>query len=282
MNVLEARVVLRDRAFLDVIDLAVRFCVRYWRSYAKLGAIVLPLAFLATWGVGALGGWEWGWTVAVLLSPFVAAPFTALASRLLFEPKAPLYDVLASTASALPRLIGMRLLEGLAFLVAGACFFVPSLWVLALCFYLNEVAVLERATVPTGLARAQRLLSGQSGDVILGLLFLSALHLTAALLGDVVGRSVLEDLLEIPAPPSIFQAGGSVISLLAFWAFVPFEATCRFLLYINARTRTEGWDVQTRFAAIAARAMDGESEQSSARSALVEGDGGSILPGRAA
>ena len=109
MNVLEARVVLRDRAFLDVIDLGVRFCVRYWRSYAKLAAIVLPLAFLATWGVGALAGWEWGWTVAVVLSSFVAAPFTALASRLLFEPKAPLYDVLASTASALPRLIGMRL-----------------------------------------------------------------------------------------------------------------------------------------------------------------------------
>ena len=37
---------------------------------------------------------------------------------------------------------------------------------------------------------------------------------------------------------------------------VPFAATCRFLLYINARTRTEGWDVQTRFAAIAARARE--------------------------
>src|SRR6202020_2688810 len=80
MNVLEARVVLRDRTFLDVIDLAVRFLVRYWRAYAKLAAIVLPLPFLLTWGVAALGGWGWGWTVAILLSPFVAAPFTALAS----------------------------------------------------------------------------------------------------------------------------------------------------------------------------------------------------------
>ena len=41
----------------------------------------------------------------------------------------------------------------------------------------------------------------------MGLLFLSALHLTAVLLGDVVGRSVLEDLLEITAPPSIVPGG---------------------------------------------------------------------------
>jgi hypothetical protein len=268
MNVLEARVVLRDRTFLDVIDLAVRFVVRYWRSYAKLAAIVLPLPFLLTWGVAAIGGWGWGWTVAILLSPFVAAPFTALASRLLFEPKAPVYEVLAFTMSAFPRLIGARVLEGLALMVGG-CLVAPALWVLALCFYLNEVMVLERAPIATGLVRVQRLLSGQSGDVILGLLFLSTLHLGAALLGDLVGRSVLEDVIEVAAPPSIFDAGGSVLGLVAFWMFVPFGATCRFLLYINARTRTEGWDVQTRFAAIAAQAV-GEGERTS------------LLPGRAA
>jgi hypothetical protein len=80
---------------------------------------------------------------------------------------------------------------------------------------------------------------------------------------------VLEDLLEIKAPASLFVAGGSALGLLSFWAFVPFGATCRFLLYINVRTRTEGWDVQTRFAAIAAQAAsDAERE--------------SILPGQAA
>ena len=74
------------------------------------------------------------------------------------------------------------------------------------------------------------------------------------LLGDVVGRDVLQDVLEIKAPASIFTTGGSAIGLAVFWAFVPFAATCRFLLYINVRTRNEGWDVQTRFAAIATRA----------------------------
>jgi len=262
MNVLEARVVLRDRTLLDVVDLALRFLMHYWRKYAALAAIVLPPAFLVTYGVAAWGGWGWGWTVTLALSPFVAAPFTALASRLLFEPIARLRDVLGSTASTLPRLFVVRLIESFALSVLGLFFVVPAIWAFAIFFYVNEVMVLERATVGAGLARLQRLLSGQSGDVVMALLFLTALHVVAVFLGDAVGRSVLEDLLEIAAPPSIFQAKGSVLALASFWAFVPFGATCRFLLYINARTRTEGWDVQTRFAAIAARAA-GEGERES-------------------
>jgi hypothetical protein len=271
MNVLEARVVLRDRSFLDVIDLAVRFFLQHGRTYAKVAAIVLPPAYLVTWCVATLGGWGWGWLTAVVLSPLAAAPFTALASRLLFEAEAPVYDVLASTWSALPRLLAARLLQALALVVAAGCLVLPTLWVLALSFYANEVFVLERAAVGAGITRAQRLLSGQSGDVLLGLLFLWTLQLLAVVLGDVVGRSLLEDLLQIGAPPSIFRAHGSAIALAAFWWYVPFEATCRFFLYINARTRTEGWDVQTRFAAIAARAAE---ERENERS--------SIFPGRAA
>jgi hypothetical protein len=271
MNVLEARVVLRDRSLLESVDLALRFLVHYWRKYALVAAIVLPPAFLLTLVIALGAGWGWGWTVAIGLGPFVAAPFTALASRLLFEPSARVGEVLRSAASALPRLIGVRMLEWCALVFLGLFLVFPAIWALALFFYVNEVMVLERASVGTGLTRLQRMLSGQSGDVIMALLFLTALHVVAVFLGDIVGRSLLEQILELPAPPSIFDAKGSVLGLLSFWGFVPFLATCRFLLYINGRTRTEGWDVQTRFAAIVARAA-AEAEQ--ARD--------SIRPGRAA
>ncbi len=269
MNVLEARVVLRDRTLLDSVDLAVRFVAHYARAYAALAALVVAPAFLVTLAIALAGGWGWGWAAAIALGPFVAAPFTALASRLLFEPSVRLREVLASTASALPRLFALRLLEWCALLFLGVFFVVPALWPLALFFYVNEVTVLERATVGTGLARLQRLLSGQSGDAVMALLFLTALHVVAVFLGDAVGRSLLQDLLEISPPPSIFQAKGSALALGAFWAFVPFGATCRFLQYVNARTRTEGWDVQTRFAAIAARAA-AERE----RESIAPGTGG--------
>ena len=45
-------------------------------------------------------------------------------------------------------------------------------------------------------------------------------------------------------------------------AFVPYAATVKFLLYLNVRTRAEGWDVQTRFAALARRAeADAEARE---------------------
>jgi hypothetical protein len=267
MNVLEARIVLRDRSFLDVIDLAVRFTVRHGRAYARLAALVLPLGYLVTWGVAAVGGWTSAWLTALVLAPLAAAPFTALASKLLFEDDTSVYEVLALTVSAAPRLVAARLLEALALAAGATCLLVPAVWVLGVAFYLNEVIVLERAPLSAAVVRGQRLLSGQPTEVFLGLLGLWPLLALAVLQGDVVGRSLLEDLFQVTAPPSIFEARGSAIGLAAFWLYVPFEATCRFLLYVNGRTRTEGWDVQTRFTAIAARAS---------------ADRESLRPGRAA
>jgi hypothetical protein len=256
VNVLEARVVLRDRSVLDVVDLAVRFVVHYGKAYALVSAIVLPPVFLGTWGIAMTLGWGWAWTASLALSPFAAAPFTSLASRLLFEPGSRTGDAMRAATSALPRLVAIRILEALALGVGALFFLLPSIWVWALFLYANEVIVLERAPVGAGLGRLQRLLSGQSGDALMALLFLTALHIVAVFLGDVVGRSIMEDLLEIGAPPSLLDAKGSVLGMLAFWGFVPFGATCRFLLYVNTRTRTEGWDVQTRFGAIAAQAAE--------------------------
>jgi hypothetical protein len=256
VNVLEARVVLRDRTMLDVVDLALRFLVHYAKAYAKVSLVVLPPAFVASWAIATAAGWGWAWTASIALAPFAAAPFTALASRLMFEPSVRARDAIGAAASALPLLFAMRLLEGIGIGCGFWFLFAPAFWVWATFFYTNEVVVLERAGVGVGLTRLHRLLAGQSGETILALLFLTALHIVAVFLGDVVGRSVIEDLLEITPPASMLETKGSVLAMAAFWGFVPFGATCRFLVYVNARTRTEGWDVQTRFAAIAARAEE--------------------------
>jgi hypothetical protein len=256
MNVLEARVVLRDRSLLDVVDLALRFVTKHGKAYAKLGAILLPMAFLVTYGFARAAGWGWGWTAALGLAPFIAAPFTALASRLLFERGVQVKDALGAAGAALPSLLVVRGLELLAVSLGALFVLLPAVWFLSVFLFTNEVLVLERSPIGASLSRLSRLLSGQSGDAIMAVLFLSALHIVAVFLGDAVGRSILEDLLEITPPPSIIDAKGSGMGLAAFWAFLPFVATCRFLLYVNVRTRTEGWDVQTRFAAIVARAEE--------------------------
>ncbi len=253
MNILEARVALRDRTVIDVVDLALRFVMRSSVAYAKLSLIVLTPSFLVTWWIAYDAGWGWAWTWTLLIAPFAASPFTALASRLMFAPSAEIGEVIRASLAALPRLLGVRILQFVGVAFGALAFLLPAAWFLALFLFTNEIVVLERATVGGALARMQRLLTGGSGDAILAVLFLLALHIMAVFLGDVVGRGILEDVLEIAPPPSIFVAKGSTLGLAAFWCFVPFAATCRFLLYVNVRTRNEGWDVQTRFAAIAAR-----------------------------
>lgn len=259
MDILHARIALRDRAFLDVVDLSVRFVVKNARDYLKVAVVVLLPGFATSWAAAYAWGWGWGWTWALFASVFAQTPFTVLASRLVFEPKVRTRDVLTSSLRAFPRLFVTRLAQLIGVGGGTFIFFLPGIWVAVLFFFVNEVVVLEQASVGTAIGRMQRLVSGNFGDVLMAFLFLTALHIVVVFAGDAAGRSLLEDLLEITAPPSIWASKGSALALAAFWAFVPLGSTCRFLLYINLRTRGEGWDIQTRFAAIAARAAHGDA-----------------------
>ena len=64
MDLMRARVALRERALLDVLDLAVRFCGAHARAYGKLVFAVLVPAWFASWLLARWGGWLLGWTAA--------------------------------------------------------------------------------------------------------------------------------------------------------------------------------------------------------------------------
>jgi hypothetical protein len=256
MDILHARVALRERTLLDVVDLAVRFLAKNARVYTKVSAIVLTPSIAVSLAAAEWVGWGWAWLTAILLCAFAQTPFTVLASRLVFEPSVRVRDVLGISLRALPRLSFTRLVQLVGVVVGAFFFMLPGIWVAVLFFFVNEVVVLEQASVGTALGRMQRLVSGNFGDVLMAFLFLLALHIVVVFAGDATGRAILEDLLEITAPQPIWATKGSVLAMGAFWSFVPMAATCRFLLYVNVRTRGEGWDIQTRFAALAARAEE--------------------------
>ena len=86
------------------------------------------------------------------------------------------------------------------------------------------------------------------------MLLLGLAPAATAMLADVAGREVLQSIFEVKPPPSMFRVGGSWLALLGWWATLPLLASARFFVYLDIRTRTEGWDIQTRFAEIAARA----------------------------
>jgi hypothetical protein len=115
-----------------------------------------------------------------------------------------------------------------------------------------EVVVLEHAGIRPAFARASRIANARFGAALATMLLLLVAPVAFALVADVAGREVLQSLLQVKPPPPVLHAGGSELALFGWWAAAPFLATARFFVYLDIRTRTEGWDIQTRFAAIAA------------------------------
>jgi hypothetical protein len=253
MDLIRARVTFRERSLLDVADLAVRFCAANWAAYARLGLVVLLPAFVACLTAQAIGGWPFAWCVAIVTSALADAPFLALASKLVFADEATVGDALRAAGAAAPVLCVVRGLQAIALLLSGVLLLLPWIWIGSTLLFLPEVVILERLGIAAAWARAGRVARAHLGAATAAMLLLAALTVGSAVVGDMAGREILERLLELKAPPSMFEAGGSVLALLGYWSTLPLRATIRFFVYLDVRTRTEGWDIQTRFAAIAAR-----------------------------
>jgi hypothetical protein len=254
MDLMRARVALRERPLLDTFDLAIRFCAAHAWAYTKLSLVVLVPAFVVSWGAARVGGWWLGWSVTVVVTAFAGSPFVALASRLVFADAVGTREALGIALRAVPRLIGVRILQAMALGASLVMLGLPWFWLGTILLFVVEVLVLEQGGVGSTLGRAQRVANAHFADAVLTMLLLGAAPVAAAMLADVAGREILQGLLEFKPPPSMFRAGGSWLALLGWWATVPLLQTARFFVYLDIRTRTEGWDVQTRFAAIAARA----------------------------
>jgi hypothetical protein len=258
MDLMRARVALRERPLLDVLDLAFRFCAAHVGVYAKVSCAVVVPAFALSWAAARAGGWWAGWTTAVVLSAFAGAPFVALASRLVFADDVRAREALVLALRAVPRLAGARAVQLLALAASALLSGLPWLWAGTTMLFVVEVSVLEHAGVGASLGRAQRIANAHFSTALLAMILLGLSPLAAAMLFDVAGRELLESLLEVKAPQSMFVDGGSALALLGWWMALPLAATARFFVYLDIRTRAEGWDIQTRFAAIAARAESAE------------------------
>jgi hypothetical protein len=252
MDLMRARVALRERPLLDVLDLAVRFCAARAADYARVSCAVVVPAFALSWAAARAGGWWLGWSAVVVMTSFASAPFVALASRLVFADEVTVREALAIALRTVPRLAGVRLLQLLAFGASLLLLGLPWLWAGTSMMFVLEVIVLEQAGVVASLGRAQRIANAHFGTALVAMVLLSLAPAGAAVLADVAGRELLQ-MLEVRSPPSMFTAGGSTLALLGWWLSLPLVATARFFVYLDIRTRTEGWDIQTRFAAIATR-----------------------------
>jgi hypothetical protein len=247
-----AQIALRERALVDVLDLTVRFCSAHALAYAKLSLVVLLPGFAVCAAAAWAGGWWAGWGTAAALAALADAPFVVLASRLVFADEARTRDAVRISALALPGLIGARLVQLVALAASAPLLGLPWLWLGPSLLFLVEAVVLERASARVAVARSVRIASARFGAALGAMALLFAARLAFTALADVAGREVLGQLLEVTPPRPVLEAGGSWLALAGWWLSVPAAATARFLVYLDTRTRAEGWDIQTRFAAIAA------------------------------
>jgi hypothetical protein len=252
---LQMRVQLRDRPLLDVIDLSFRFIATHAWLFAKvaLAALVLPYA-LCVW-VGDNVNWGVAWIAAFALGALAQTPFTMLASKLVFQERTTAREAIFATFGVLPRIVLARFFQALVLVASSVMCAVPIFFFGPAFLFLPEIVLLEGVNFSNAATRGWRLAMNQSGDAF-GAWFLLVLATFASvlLLGDVVGRQLMENVFEISPPETIFTSGGNYLAMLGFWIFVPFCAASRFFIYLNLRTKIEGWDIQARFLALTLRA----------------------------
>lgn len=258
MNLNAARVELRVRSAIDVLDLAAPLTLRSWRVFAPLAAAVLLPAFALCLVVHYHFGWKWPmvWLLAVGLGPFTQVPFTLACGELLFSAPRDVRvgPLLRRSLSRLPAFFVSYVVTRFCHL-AGSMVVVLPLFTASWFFVVPEVLLLEKASPLAALGRSMRAVRGRGGAAFgigAALLLLAGAGVAA---GEVVANSIVSTVLQLGQPfGQLLQKGGTPYALAGFFLTVPLIAAARFLAYTDLRTRKEGWDIQLRFMAIAAEA----------------------------
>lgn len=249
MNLLAARVVLRQRSLADSLDLALPFCLANKRPLGVLALAILgPIAaLLAYLHLARHWGWVAVWFVCAALSLLVEGVFTVALGELLFKPPA---DVRVRT------FIGrfLRRLPAVLFaIIARGVLIAVTLLIMApTSLFVPEAQLLEGATFGKALARSRALARNRIGfcmGVWLATVFLPPLGAASM---DLLCNSVTHFVLQLGYPTGeLFSDGGSGFAVVGALLAVPLVAAVRFLGYVDLRTRKEGWDIQLRFVALA-------------------------------
>jgi hypothetical protein len=256
MNLGASAIVLRPRALAETLDLACRLsCSLALGLYLRLAAVVLLPCLLGCLALRYALDCTWNlvWMTAITLGAITQGVFTVAIGRLLFSE--------ALTTGGVLRLFGRRLGSYLVMLflsrallaISALPFFLglPFAWPRLLV--VHEASLLEGASPGDAISRANRFIVGRTMQAFLAILAFLALHAGISITAELLGQGLVNELLQLGTPfGELFKDGGSPFALAGFFLAVPYLATARFLYYVDSRTRSDGWDVQVRFMAIAA------------------------------
>jgi hypothetical protein len=242
MNPNLCRVVLRPRGPLEVFDLSLRLLQAHAGVFARLAALVVG-PFCLLFGLGAwLTDGHLAWLAApVLVAPALQAPFTLLGGRLLFADTFDVRQVLRELAArpgallSVPAWSFLAQLSGLAMCGFG--------WpiTMAVAAFVAEAALLERSPAGRAMGRSLRLAGFNPGIAIAASVGWAVLTAWGAAVGEAVVASILQ-----LGEPFGKATNGLVTPYLLAGALLiqPVYAVWRLLLFVDVRTRVDGWDLQ--------------------------------------
>jgi hypothetical protein len=274
----KTRIVIRERTYLEILDLALRVIRAYPAQLfivCTLGS--LPWIVLNWWLIGDWAHidpefayadntpWAFLWWTLILVvweMPLAAVLTTLFLGQATFlqRPSVPQIrtDLIRSIGQLLVFQIILRAILVIMFIT----------WILLFCIwpYLNEVVLLERNPLRsksgnrmTTLRRVGALHGSRMGELfgrwLASILF--GVALTIAFWSSIV---VVAHLVQLgwgvatgEGRPWVDGAFFSVFFPAAVWLVVNFFAVVRFLCYLDLRIRSEGWEVELILRAQAAR-----------------------------
>jgi len=252
LNLNQARVVLRPRSVQEIGDLTLRFVGAHWGLFLRLLSPFLGVCWAGTWALRRAfgGGWLAPWFLAVVVSYVSLGYFTLVASELLFQSPARVRRARLGRRAlrVLPKRLILDVWRWLQiFLGSLVVVLIPRMT--ATTLYAPEALLLEGAPLAGAHRRAAALARfhhGRCFGLFLGSILLAGLVM---LMAEMLGRSILEDVLQLGRPLGELSDGGSYFAFTGLLLACPYVACLRFLGYIDLRTRKEGWDIQLRFKA---------------------------------
>lgn len=257
MKLDRAAIVLRPRTVAEVVDLAFRLSFSLALPlYSKLALIVLLPLFAGALALRYAAKWEWVsvWIVTILAANVAQGVFTVAAGRLLFSEDLRVREVLGAFGRRLWSYLGALIASRTVLGVAATFLMAPLAFAWVALIFVHEASLLEGAGWIQACQRASRFVKGRGGAAFALLLLMLCGQVGAVVIGELLGQSVIDDVLQLGKPfGALFADGGSPFAILGLLVSVPFVSTARFLHYIDTRTRADGWDIQVRFLAIAAK-----------------------------
>lgn len=257
MNPHACRVALRPRGPLEVFDLTLRLLRAHAGTWLAL-ILVTTLPPIAVGSIVALAlpaAQPFVVLAFPVVAPLLQAPATVLAGRLLFADRVRVRDVLAEVWRRGGALLGATGAWWLA--AAFGCGLFSWLTALPLA-WTAEAALLEQVGFGRVLRRSSSLALANIGVAFSTSLAWYGLTAWGAVVGEASGQGLVGTVLQLGEP--FGNATDLVLTpyVIAGAALVqPVYGAYRLLLYVDARTRNEGWDLQVALRAAALAATEG-------------------------